>query len=248
MPPIDNAFVLVFAVFLFAGAVKGTLGIGLPTISVGLMSQFLPPQTAIALVVFPIILSNIWQVFREKAGWQTVRKYWILMATLACSLWLTTQVSAGLSSEALLVAIGVAIVTFAASSLIGRPPQIPDRHDRIAQTAAGLSAGVLGGFTSIWSPPFVTYLVARRTDADEFVRATGWFILIGGVPLAIGFWQTGLLNGATAPLSLAMVVPSLIGFALGERLRGKLSPDGFRKAILWMFLIMGLNLIRRALV
>ncbi|MFY0692157.1 MAG: sulfite exporter TauE/SafE family protein [Paracoccaceae bacterium] len=237
---------LVAAVFLFAGVIKGTIGIGLPTVSVGLMSQFLPPHTAIAVVVFPILFSNFWQVFRAKAGLKTLRKYWVLVTLLALSLWLTTFFAAQVSADFLLGAIGLAIVVFAASSLIGTPPKLPDHLDRAAQVVTGLAAGVLGGFTSIWAPPFVTYLIARRTDSEEFVRAAGLFIFIGAIPLTIGYWQSGLLNGMTAPLSAGMIIPTLIGFTIGEVLRRHLSPASFRQALLWIFLLMGLNLLRRA--
>jgi len=71
----------------------------------------------------------------------------------------------------------------------------------------------------------------------------GLFILLGGVPLAIGFWQTGLLNGETAPLSVLMIVPTLLGFSLGELVRKRLDAALFRKVLLWMFLLMGLNLL-----
>ena len=235
------------AVFLLAGIAKGTLGIGLPTVSVGLLSQVVPPHTSVALVVFPLLVSNLWQVIRTRVGLATLRRYGILIGCLVVTLWLATFLTARISPTLLIGIIGAAIVVFAVSSLLRRPPELPDRYDRIGQAVTGISAGLLGGLTSIWSPPLVVYLVARRTEKDEFVRAAGVSILLGGIPLAIGFWQAGLLNGETAPLSLWMMVPTLIGFTLGEAIRRRLDADRFRTVILWMFLLMGLNLIRRSL-
>ena len=238
---------LAAAVFLFAGTIKGTIGIGLPTVSVGVLSQVIPPHTAVALVVFPLLASNLWQVYRTRTGLKTLRRYALLVSCLFVTLWLTTFLTAQASAEIMLGVIGISIVIFSASSLLGTPPELPDHHDRLGQAVTGISAGVLGGFTSIWSPPLVTYLIARRTNNEEFVRAAGLFILIGGIPLMIGFWQTGLLNGATAPLSAAMILPTLVGFTFGEMIRRRLHPDRFRTIILWIFLLMGLNLLRRAL-
>ncbi|MCF2872650.1 sulfite exporter TauE/SafE family protein [Octadecabacter sp. G9-8] len=238
--------VLICVVFLIAGAIKGTVGIGLPTVSVALMSQFIGPHDAVALVVFPLLISNLWQVFRSGAGLETLHKYGYLIAVLMVTLWLTTFVTVGISPDTLLTTIGVAIVIFAASSLVRMPPELPDRFDKPAQIIAGFSAGVIGGLTSIWSPPIVTYLIAKRTDNDEFVRAVGLFILLGGIPLAIGFWQTGLLNGETAPISALMIVPTLLGFSIGEVVRKRMGSGMFRTVLLWMFLLMGLNLLRQA--
>ena len=52
--------VIAIFVFLLAGIIKGTVGIGMPTVSVGVLSQIIPPHTAIALVVFPLLSSNLW--------------------------------------------------------------------------------------------------------------------------------------------------------------------------------------------
>ena len=49
------------AVFLFAGTVKGLVGLGLPTITIALTSLFLPLPEAIALIALPTIVTNVWQ-------------------------------------------------------------------------------------------------------------------------------------------------------------------------------------------
>jgi len=67
------------------------------------------------------------------------------------------------------------------------------------------------------------------------------------VPLMLGFWQTGLLNGQTAPLSLAMIVPTILGLSIGDVIRRRVDAQAFKKVLLWFFLLMGLNLLRRAL-
>lgn len=233
------------AIFLIAGTVKGTVGIGLPTVSVAILSQFIAPHEAVATVVFPLLFSNMWQVFRSRAGLGTLRKYWALIAVLMVTLWATTFVTVGMSPQTLLAIIGFAIVIFAASSLVRTPPEVPNRLDKAAQIVAGLASGVMGGLTTIWSPPVVVYLIARRTDNEEFVRATGLFFLLGCVPLVLGYWQTGLLNGETAPTSALMIVPALLGFSLGELIRKRLDAALFRKVLLWTFLLMGLNLLRQ---
>ncbi len=238
---------LIGVVFVIAGTIKGTFGIGLPTVSVALLSQFIAPHAAVTLVVFPILVSNIWQVIRMGVSADTLRRYGLLCVVMMICLFLTTFVTALVSTDALLMIIGIAIVIFAVTSLMGRVPALPDRLDKPAQIGAGVGAGILGGLTSIWAPPVVTYLVARRTEKDEFVRASGLILALGGIPLALGFWQAGLLNGETAPISAMMVVPALIGFSLGEVIRRRMDGAVFRKALMWMFLALGLNMLRASL-
>ena len=51
------------AAFLLAGFVKGALGLGLPTVSMGLLAVTMPPSRALAIVIVPAIVTNIWQTF-----------------------------------------------------------------------------------------------------------------------------------------------------------------------------------------
>lgn len=239
---------LAIVAYLLAGTVKGTVGIGLPTASIGILSQFTDPRLAISLVVFPILISNAWQVFREGEVAATLKAYWPFALALMLVLWGMTFVTAAIETRTLILCLGGVIVLFAATSLTAMPPPLPDRFDRAAQWIAGSLAGALGGLTAIWSPPMVIYLLSRRVDKTDFVRATGLLIFLGGIPLCIGFWQAGLLSGDLAVLSLGMTVPTLIGFSLGEVIRRRLNGERFRTAVLVIFLLMGLNLIRKALV
>src|SRR5258705_4926842 len=62
-PMFDSLHILVTATFLLAGVVKGALGLGLPTGSMGLLAVSTPPAQAIAIVIVPAIVTNIWQTF-----------------------------------------------------------------------------------------------------------------------------------------------------------------------------------------
>jgi len=242
-----DQYLLIALVFIAAGIVKGTFGIGLPAVSLAVLTQFVTPHLAVTLVIFPIVVANLWQVFRTGMTRATVRRYGLLSVVLMISLFLTTYVTAQASTEVLVLVIGVAIVAFALTNLVRQPPPLPDRFDRPAQVVTGLASGVLGGLTSVWGPPVVSYLIARGIKQDEFVRATGLLFALGSLPLVLGFWQNGLLNAQTGAVSAAMVVPALMGFAIGEQIRARMSGEIFRKLLLWAFLLMGLNLLRTAL-
>lgn len=233
--------------FVLAGTIKGTVGIGLPTAAVGILAQFIDPHVAISLVVFPIMVANAWQAYRSGNILATLKRYWPFAIISMVVLWLTTFMTAAISTDTLVTVLGGVIVLFAVTSLAFMPPMIPDRFDRAAQAVAGVLAGLMGGLTAIWAPPMVIYFIARRVDKDEFVRASGLLIFLGSLPLCIGYWQQGLLSGPNALISLAMIVPTIAGFSIGEILRRKLNDERFRTLVLLVFLVMGLNLIRKAL-
>ena len=59
----DSLLILIAIAFLLAGFVKGALGLGLPTVSMGLLAVSMPPAQALAIVIVPAIVTNIWQTF-----------------------------------------------------------------------------------------------------------------------------------------------------------------------------------------
>ena len=61
----EPLLLLVAAAFLLAGFVKGVIGLGLPTVSMGLLAVTMPPSHALAIVIVPAIVTNIWQTLRR---------------------------------------------------------------------------------------------------------------------------------------------------------------------------------------
>lgn len=237
---------IVVLTFLLAGTVKGTAGVGLPMTALGVLTFFTDPRTAIAVALVPIVLSNAMQLYRAGDVAGAVRRYWIFLLCLLVGIPVTLALTAEVSDALLLVFLGGVILTFVALNLTRWAPSIPDGLDRPAQFVLGATAGFLGGLTSIWLPPMVIYLASRGTTKEEFIRATALLLLSGSLPLTAGYFREGFLTGQLALVSLALVIPTGAGLLLGERLRHRLSETGFRKLLLVIFALIGLNMIRRA--
>ena len=270
-------FALGALVYALAGAVKGLLGIGLPTLAVGLSAQFLDARVAVAHVVVPMLVANAWQVLRAGAAAaaaggegaaETVPIRAPLAATLAASLGLGVAVArryaplgatmlGAIGTVALLaprvpatlvtLALGIVTSAFALVSLWRAPPPLPERLDAPAQVLTGAVAGVFGGLAGVWAPPVILYLGARGLDKERFVETVGVLLLGGSLVLLLGYVASGIVTAEVALVSLALIPPALAGFALGERGRRRLSGPRFRALVLGFFLVMGLNLVRRAL-
>jgi len=70
---------------------------------------------------------------------------------------------------------------------------------------------------------------------------------LGAVMLCAAHLRSGVLSGATLPLSALMVLPALAGMALGLAVQDRFDQRTFRRATLAVLLVAGLNLLRRAL-
>src|SRR6478609_8084073 len=76
------------AVFALAGFVKGVIGLGLPTIAMGLLSLQLAPAQAAALLVVPSFVSNVWQLVGHGGLGELLRRLWPMLAGVCAGTWL----------------------------------------------------------------------------------------------------------------------------------------------------------------
>ncbi len=238
---------LVFATFLFAGTIKGTIGIGLPTIILGLLSQILDPRFAIAMLLIPALVSNSWQVYRSKIKIDKLLRLWPFALPMMIGIWIFSRFAQLIPANLSLALIGIAIILFVLTTWFSRFPPIPKRLDRLFQVTFGSIAGVMGGLTAIWAPPMVIYLLAARISKDELVGSMGILLVLGLLPLIIGYWQNGLFSQSVMLASAIMTIAVVTGFTLGEALRKRLDTEQFRNILLLFFLLMGANLLRRGL-
>ena len=125
---------------------------------------------------------------------------------------------------------------------------IPDNRDKTYQIGFGTAAGIMGGLTSLWAPPVVMYLLSKRVSKDEFVASVGVLLMAGSIPLLCGYITAGLTTPTLLLYSLAMVIPTLAGFAVGEWARSFLEAEQFRKILLGIFFLLGTNLIVNAII
>ncbi len=224
------------------------MGIGLPVAAVAFMAQFIDPKIAIALMVFPIIFANLWQFYRAKHRLLVIKQYWLIATAVFISLFIATGFTSRVSPTVLTSFIGIVIIVFATTNLLFKPPSISKRADNPMQILFGIAAGITGGLTAILSPPITMYLIGRNIEKDQFVDASGFIFLVGCIPLLLGFLQNGLLTPLISLQSIAMIIPTLIGYTLGEFIRARINPVHFKKIILIFFFLMGANLIRKAFV
>ena len=232
-----------------AGFVKGTVGFALPMIMISGLGSFLSPEAALAGLIIPALVTNLWQSLRNglAAAISSVQNHWRYLAILMFCLAISAQFVTRLPENASFLILGVPVTIFAAIQLAGWQLSIDPRHRRRAELGLGAFAGGFGGISGVWGPPTVLYLTALKTPKAEQMRAQGVVYGAGAVMLTLAHLRSGVLNVETAKLSALLVAPALLGIALGFMVQDRLSQDKFRRATLLVLVIGGLNLIRRGL-
>jgi uncharacterized membrane protein YfcA len=248
LSPLEILFAIVIT--LIAGFVKGAAGFALPMIMVSGLATVLPANLAIAALIIPTVVSNVWQSLRGGgfgAAAEVAGQFKLYIVTLLIVIVITAQLVAGLDPNTVLLLIGGPIVALSLLLLSGSTFSVPKAQRKFADVIVGTAAGFLGGLAGIWGPLTVIYLTALDTPKKEQVRVTGVIFGVGALVLGISHLQSGLLNAQTLPLSLFMIVPVLVGQTLGNKVQDRLDQKKFKKLTLFILIVAGLNLLRRGL-
>jgi uncharacterized membrane protein YfcA len=236
------------AVSLFGGFIKGIVGFALPTVLISGLSLFLTPELALVGLLLPTVATNGWQALRQgvPAAMASVRRFRVFLGVGLVFMLASAQLLRVLPDNVLFLMLGIAITGFAAMQLLGVTFKLTAPSGRI-EAAVGAFTGFIGGMSGIWGPPTVSYLTAINTEKSEHMRVQGVIYGLGAVALVFAHIGSGILTWNTLPLSIALVPPCLVGMWLGNKVHDRIDQQAFRRAILAVLIVAGLNLIRRGL-
>lgn len=234
-----------FALFL-AGIVKGILGIGIPVVSVSLLSLAITIPTAVTLLPIPMLLSNLWQSLASGRVGDTLRRFGPLIGALVIGTFVGARLLVELDQRILMGIVGAAVLVFAVSAHFPRYLRLSRRAERGLGVPIGFFAGVLGGMTTFFGPPLIMFLFALSLDKDEFVGTISTIYLCASIPLAVALGIYGFMDMEAYLWSAAAAVPLLLGVLIGQWLRTRISQSAFRRGLLLLLLVVGVRLLYRA--
>jgi hypothetical protein len=237
---------LVGAVFALGGLVKGLIGLGLPTIVMGVLSLAMAPAQAAALLIVPSLLTNVWQLGGPGLGALVRRLAGLLLGVcVGVALGAGWLAGAGRTAAWPIAALGIALVVYALLGLLRWRPAVRREHEPWLSPAIGLATGLVTAATGVFVIPAVPYLQALGLDKDELVRALGLSFLVATLALAVALGRSGALPATLALASLAALLPALGGMAIGQALRRRVAPEPFRIVFLVGLLVLGAYLALR---
>ncbi len=239
---------VITAVFLIAGMVKGVVGLGLPTVAIGLLTAFIGLSEGIVLMVIPSLITNLWQALAGGALVTILRRVWGLLLAVCAGAWVGVELF-GRSDTALWTALlGILLCAYAMFGLVSPKLTAPGRHEGWLSPVLGGVNGVLTGLTGSFFMPGVPYFQALGFPRDVMVQAMGVLFLVSTVALAVALRGHGRLDIEIGGVSALATVPALLGMVLGARIRRRLSEQRFRQVLLAALLLLGIYIAVRALV
>ncbi|TVP72523.1 MAG: sulfite exporter TauE/SafE family protein [Rhodobacteraceae bacterium] len=224
--------VLAALAILLGGVMKGAIGAGVPVIAAPALTMLFNVQTAVAILVVPNLLSNLWQAwhFRSEA---MPRRFLLLFAGGGMlGVAVGTLVLAVLPQDTLSLMVACAVIIYIALRL-ARPgwTLARERATRLCG-AAGIAGGFLQGATGISAPASITFLNAMKLPRGTFIGTISIFFVSMTAMQIPALWSVGLLSLEMLIYGFGALGLVFLGMPLGNWLGERASPKVFDMVML----------------
>lgn len=234
------------ATFLIAGAVKGVIGLGLPTVSLGLLTAALDLPAAMALLIVPSLTTNLWQAAVGSNVRAILRRIWPFLLMATATVWIGATALTRLDLSLLSGLLGALLVAYAGLNLTGVRLSISAQQEVWVGPMFGIANGVLTGMTGSFVVPGVMFLQAIGLPRDMLVQAMGMLFTASTIALALALQGNNLLTTQLNIVSVAALLPAILGMIVGQRIRKRLSEARFRQVFFIVILVLGGYIIASA--
>ncbi len=226
------------------------VGLGLPTIAMGLLGLFMPPVQAATLLIVPSLVTNVQQMLTGGALRSLLRRLWTMqLAVVIGTLWAPISV-ATLDAKIASAGLGTALVIYAAMGLGSKQFPVSARAQQWASPLIGLVTGAITAATGVFVFPAAPYLQGMGLQKNELVQALGLSFTVSTAALACRLALDGSLvvNAATSGWNLVVpLLVAILGMTIGQLLRGRMGEAIFKRTFFIGLLLVGIHLMLKGL-
>ena len=233
--------------FLLAGFVKGIIGLGLPTVAIGLLGLVMSPAQAAAILIVPSLVTNIWQMVAGGHLLELLRRLWPMLVGICVGTWIGAVYLPHSNGGQATVWLGVALVIYAVLGLFKFRFSVPPRMELWLGLIIGTITGAVTVATGVFALPGVPYIQALQMERDKLVQTLGIAFTVSTVTLAIALSHAGEMNMSLLWPSLTGLVVAAAGMGLGQLVRRIIKPETFRLFFFIGLLALGAHLALRGL-
>ena len=235
-------FAIILCAVYFGGIVKGSVGIGMSMFSVPLIAFILPPTKAMMLLCFPVIITNFVQMDIGR-GISNYR-FFPMFITLFIGILIGGKLILNLDLKTISIIIALIIIIFTSINFLGlNLNSLNPKYEKRLSIIIGFFSGILGGISTFYAPPIITFLVSLKLEKENFIRTTATMYFLASIPLYSSLIYHGLGNFYDLLFSFFITAPALLGQYFGSKIRVRLSNAIFRKIILVLLIIIGFSLL-----
>ncbi|MBK0079792.1 sulfite exporter TauE/SafE family protein [Kosakonia sp. S58] len=241
----EQLYVYLLLIFILAGFVKGVTGMGLPTVTMGLLGMFMPLPIAASLLVIPSFVTNVLQLFTGPSVMLIIRRLWLMMLLILAGTVAASSLLISINTAWSAFGLGVVLIVYAVFALTSPSLTVSQAREKWMSPVIGGITGVITGATGVFVMPAVPFLQSLRFSKDELVQALGLSFTVSTVALAAGLYLHDAFRVEQISLSFMSILPALAGMWLGQKVRACISAMRFRQCFLLFLIVLGIELISR---
>ena len=232
-------FLLVFFVFL-AVFTQSLAGFGVALVAMALLPGLVGVQIAVPLVaVLALVLETILTIrYKDSFDFKTV---WPIALASIIGIPLGVWALSGINEVFLTKSLGVLISGYALYSLFKF--QLPELRHPAWGLSAGFLSGLFGGAFNIAGPPYIIYGNCRRWPPARFKGNLQALFVVNSLVVFASHYASGNITANVWNYFLWSLPALILGALLGTSLDRYISPEIFRKIVLWLLVILGIRLI-----
>ncbi len=239
-------YLLAIVAVILLGVSKGGF-FGLGVMALPLMSLFVPPLQA-AAILLPTVLAQdvltIWTYRRDWSAWNLK----IMIPSMAVGILIGALLAASLSAAHIRLAIGLIAGAFVLRHWLG------SRFDRLAahaDTLTGVVFGALGGFTTLLAnaggPAWQMHLLPQRLDKLTYVGTLTMLFAASNVLKIPAFGAIGQLTFENLAVGAALLPAAVIANYAGIWLVRRTPTELFFRIVYVLMFLIAIELMRGSL-
>ena len=232
--------------FVLAGFVKGVLGFGFPIIALVVLTLTIGLLDALALIVVPTLVTNVWQAVAGPHLREVLDRMWLYFLVAMVGVLIASQFLSVVNVDLLTAFLGTILFIFALSRIFNVHITVPENRETALSLVLGSVNGVITGLTGTFMVPSILYMQALGFGKDMLVQAMGAFFALSTLMLTISLGSNGLISGNEAKLSAVALIPSFAGIFAGRWTRQQIDEEQFQKIFLYAVLALGAYLVWRS--
>jgi len=222
------------------------LGFGFPIIALVVLTLTIGLLDALAVIVIPTLVTNVWQAFAGSHLRAIMQRMWLYFSVAMLGILVSSQYLALVNVNWLTALLGIILFIFSLSRLLDIHLTVREESEPILSVVLGSANGLLTGLTGTFMVPSVLYMQALGFGKDMLVQAMGAFFALSTLMLIISLGRNGLISIEEATMSTLALLPSFAGIYAGRWTREQINEDQFQRLFLIAVLLLGAYLAWRS--
>ncbi|WP_195819435.1 sulfite exporter TauE/SafE family protein [Roseobacter sp. MH60115] len=241
---LSTSFYLVTAcAVVITGISKSGFGGGLGVMSVPLMSLYITPQLAVAILMPVLLAMDLIIVWSYRHHWNRAIVA-MLLPGAAVGLALGAMSFQWMSADVIRCAVGMLALFFVAQFIWGERSK---HSKRPSGKATVLTLGALSGFASFVAhaggPPVKGILLRQGMEKTVFVGTNTMFFFAMNATKTVAYSSMGHFTRDSMTVSLLLVPMLLIGITLGTVLHKFIAQSVFTRFVYGFLFLAGVKLL-----